>query len=202
MEICSIMECFFCFIFFSGFFGVVVGIWVLFGVVVVFWYLGVMFFEGIIFYDCIFDYFIGFDFISFFFFDVVLVLILVLAIGIYFMIWKVCWKGLFVWDWFICWFLINLFILLVVGGIFCLVFIKYGEVDFIVLVILIFYGLVFFNVSKYIFNDICYLGLMEVGLGFIFVFFIGYGLEFWAIGFGILYIFYGIVMYFKYEWEV
>jgi hypothetical protein len=31
------------------------------------------------------------------------------------------------------------------------------------------------------------------------MFFIGYGLWFWAIGFGVLHILYGTIMWFKYE---
>lgn len=69
----------------------------------------------------------------------------------------------------------------------------------IVLVILIFYGLVLVNVSKFILYDIYYFGILEISLGVIVVFNLGYGLEFWVIGFGILYIFYGMMMYWKYE---
>ncbi len=36
-------------------------------------------------------------------------------------------------------------------------------------------------------------------LGLIAMFYIGYGLYFWAIGFGILHIVYGLYIYYKYE---
>jgi len=39
------------------------------------------------------------------------------------------------------------------------------------------------------------LGLIEVGLGLIATWFLGYGLIFWAIGFGVMHIIYGIVMH-------
>ena len=44
-----------------------------------------------------------------------------------------------------------------------------------------------------------YLGLSEIALGLISCFFIGYGLLFWALGFGVLHIVYGALMYNKYE---
>ena len=47
--------------------------------------------------------------------------------------------------------------------------------------------------------DVRYLGLSEVAIGLVACFYPGYGLIFWAIGFGVLHIFYGISMYIKYE---
>jgi hypothetical protein len=62
-----------------------------------------------------------------------------------------------------------------------------------------FYGLALVNTSKYTYTDIRYLGMIEIFIGLLATLWIGYGLLFWAIGFGILHIIYGIVMYFKYE---
>ena len=64
---------------------------------------------------------------------------------------------------------------------------------------LVFYGLALINASKYTLNDIQYLGISEIILGLIASVYVGYGLVFWAIGFGVLHIVYGTVMYFKYE---
>lgn len=64
---------------------------------------------------------------------------------------------------------------------------------------LIFYGLALVNASKYTYTDIRFLGICEIILGLIAVFYVGYGLYFWAFGFGVLHIFYGLIMYFKYE---
>jgi hypothetical protein len=55
------------------------------------------------------------------------------------------------------------------------------------------------NASKYTLTEIRSLGLLEVALGLVAVQFIGYGLLFWAIGFGVLHIVYGIWMYIKHE---
>ena len=64
---------------------------------------------------------------------------------------------------------------------------------------LVFYGLALINGSKYTFSDIRYLGFCELALGLMSSFFVSYGLLSWAIGFGVLHIVYGTLVYFKYE---
>ena len=81
----------------------------------------------------------------------------------------------------------------------CLVLLFHGIIGLVAPATLIFYGLALLNASKYTFDDIRYLGLCEIVLGLAGSFFTGYGLLFWAIGFGLLHIIYGTVMYFKYE---
>lgn len=200
-EIRNIMERSSRFISLSGLSGVAAGIWALAGAVAAFWYLGITPFEGTTSFARIANHPTGLSPIRFFFLDAALVLILALTTGVYFTTRKARRKGLPVWDRLTRRLLINLFIPLAAGGIFCLALIYHGEAELIAPVTLIFYGLGLLNASKYTLNDIRYLGLMEVGLGLISAFFIGYGLEFWAIGFGLLHILYGTAMYFKYERE-
>lgn len=97
--------------------------------------------------------------------------------------------------------LINLAIPLVSGGLFiiALLLVHPNTYGLIAPACLVFYGLALINASKYTYSDIRFLGLCEIVLGLIAMFYIGYGLYFWAIGFGILHIFYGMLMYFKYE---
>ncbi len=95
--------------------------------------------------------------------------------------------------------LINMAIPLVTGGILSLIFIFKGFVGLAAPLTLIFYGLALVNGSKYTYDEIRSLGLMEIGLGLLSAYFIGYGLIFWAVGFGGLHIIYGIVMHYKYE---
>lgn len=97
--------------------------------------------------------------------------------------------------------LINLAIPLFSGGLFiiALLLVHPNTYGLIAPSCLVFYGLALINASKYTYSDIRYLGLCEIILGLIAMFYIGYGLYFWAIGFGILHIFYGMLMYFKYE---
>jgi hypothetical protein len=108
-------------------------------------------------------------------------------------------KGIPVWDSTAKRLLINLAIPLIAGGLFCLALLYHGIIGLVAPATLIFYGMALLNASKYTLNDIRYLGLCEIALGLAGTLFIGYGLLFWAIGFGILHIIYGAVMYFKYE---
>ena len=97
--------------------------------------------------------------------------------------------------------MINMLIPLAAGGIFCISMLYHGG-SFILLIspaMLIFYGLSLVNGSKYTLHDIRYLGCMEIILGVIATFYLGYGIIFWAIGFGVLHIIYGAYMWFKYE---
>jgi len=94
---------------------------------------------------------------------------------------------------------VNMLIPLVTGGLFILAMYQYNEWKFIVPACLIFYGLALVNASKYTLTDVRYLGLLQVLLGLINTQFVGYGLYFWAAGFGLLHIIYGFVMWWKYE---
>ncbi|TKC06602.1 hypothetical protein FA048_15460 [Pedobacter polaris] len=97
--------------------------------------------------------------------------------------------------------LVNLAIPLAAGGFF-IIFLLVNHPNSFGLIApscLLFYGLALINASKYTYSDIRFLGICEVILGLIAMFYIGYGLYFWAFGFGILHVFYGLIMYFKYE---
>jgi hypothetical protein len=95
--------------------------------------------------------------------------------------------------------LINLFIPLVTGGILVLILLFKGYIGIVAPLTLIFYGLALVNASKYTLTEIRSLGLIEIILGLVAFNFIGYGLLFWSIGFGILHIIYGIAMHVKYK---
>lgn len=93
----------------------------------------------------------------------------------------------------------NFTIPLIAGGIFSIVLIQYGIVGLIAPATLIFYGLALVNASKYTLGDIKFLGLANVIIGLFATQFIGYGLYFWALGFGVFHIIYGAIMYNKYD---
>lgn len=95
--------------------------------------------------------------------------------------------------------LINLFIPLVVGAIFLFRMIHFGTFGLVAPGCLIFYGLALINASKYTLDDVRYLGYMEILLGLVNLWFIGYGLYFWAAGFGLMHIIYGGLMWWKYD---
>jgi hypothetical protein len=95
--------------------------------------------------------------------------------------------------------LINLSIPLVSGGVFCMALIHGDMAVLIVPVMLTFYGLALINASRHTFPMLKQLGILEITLGLISSFFLGYGLLFWSVGFGLLHIIYGSYMYFKFD---
>ena len=95
--------------------------------------------------------------------------------------------------------LINVAIPVAVGGLFLFRMLHYGTFGLIAPGCLIFYGLGLINASKYTLDEIRYLGYAQIILGLINLWFVGYGLYFWAIGFGVMHIAYGIYMWQKYE---
>lgn len=95
--------------------------------------------------------------------------------------------------------LINLAIPLAAGGVFVLILFSKGMIGLIAPVTLLFYGLALLNAGKFTYEEVKYFGIIEIVLGLLASYFIGYGLLFWAFGFGIMHIVYGIYMHLKYE---
>ena len=129
----------------------------------------------------------------------VIVLILTFGAAIFFTSRKAKKKGQPVWNSSAKRLVVNLFIPLAAGGVFCLILLYHGIYGLIAPAMLLFYGLALLNASKYTLNDIKYLGISELTLGLIAAFWLQYSLLFWALGFGVLNIIYGISMYIKYE---
>ena len=95
--------------------------------------------------------------------------------------------------------MINVTIPLIVGGLFVIKLIQIGANGLIAPACLIFYGLALVNAGKYTLGEVRYLGYLQIVLGLINLWMIGYGLYFWAAGFGLLHIVYGVIMWYKYE---
>ncbi len=93
----------------------------------------------------------------------------------------------------------NTFIPIAVGGAFLLRMMQMGEYQLVPPGCLLFYGLALVNASKYTLSEVRYLGYGQILLGLLNLWLIGYGLQCWAMGFGVLHIVYGIVMWWKYE---
>ena len=93
----------------------------------------------------------------------------------------------------------NTVIPIAVGGIFLIRMMQLGEYQLVAPGCLLFYGLALVNASKYTLSEVRYLGYGQIILGLLNLWLIGYGLQFWAMGFGVLHIVYGIVMWWKYE---
>lgn len=67
---------------------------------------------------------------------------------------------------------------------------------------LLFYGLALINAAKYTITDIKYLGYTNLILGIINLWWLGQGIIFWSLGFGVSHIIYGIIMWHKYDKNV
>lgn len=96
-------------------------------------------------------------------------------------------------------FLSSLSIPIAAGAIMIVAFLHFNDLQYIAPACLIFYGLGLYNAGKFTRDDIRYLGMLEIALGGVCLFFPGLGLYFWAAGFGVLHIVYGIIMWNKYE---
>jgi hypothetical protein len=203
-EIRSLMERSSRFISLSGLSGVAAGVFAIIGAIAAYLYLGGMNVSSAG-ERAYYDYAqtatgeINSSFYAFFFTDAIAVLALSLLAGCVLTIRKAKQKGQSIWDTTAKRLLINLLIPLITGGLFCLVLLSHGLVGLVAPATLIFYGLALLNASKYTLDDIRYLGIFEIALGLIASVYLGYGLIFWTIGFGLLHIVYGIVMYNKYE---
>jgi VIT1/CCC1 family predicted Fe2+/Mn2+ transporter len=95
--------------------------------------------------------------------------------------------------------LLNLAIPLITGGLFILIFISRGIYTIVAPSCLIFYGMALINAAKFTRQEIFYMGLLQVSLGILAALLPLLGLLFWALGFGVIHIIYGAVMYFRYE---
>lgn len=88
---------------------------------------------------------------------------------------------------------------LLAGGMFTVLLILKGEYGMVASTLLIFYGLALNAASTFTFREARWLGMMDILLGLIAFCFPGYGLWFWAFGFGILHIIYGVIVHQRYE---
>lgn len=95
--------------------------------------------------------------------------------------------------------LINLAIPFVSGGVFILIFTFRGMYEIVAAATLIFYGLALINAAKFSRQEIFYLGFLQIIFGLVAAFVPQFGLLMWALGFGVLHIIYGAVMYIRYE---
>jgi hypothetical protein len=128
-----------------------------------------------------------------------LVLIASLLTGYIFSSYKAKRKGQQIWGSTSKALLFNMAVPLTAGGLLILVHVYHGLYGIVSPSCLIFYGLSLVSASNFTFKDVRYLGICEIILGLIAACLPGYGLLFWAIGFGLLHIVYGSMMYFKYD---
>jgi predicted lysophospholipase L1 biosynthesis ABC-type transport system permease subunit len=200
-EIRNLMERSSRFISLSGLSGVFAGIYALAGAATAFYYLKLNIFEPSHYEYLYSNGRVNSDFVLFFLVDAMAVLLAALVTGILLTTRKARKQGLSIWNNTSRRLLISMTIPLVTGGLFCLALLYHHMFIMIAPATLIFYGLALINGSKYTLRDVHYLGLSEIVLGIAGSFLLGYGLLIWTIGFGIMHIIYGTVMYYKYERE-
>ena len=128
-----------------------------------------------------------------------LVLMLALLAGTYFTVRKARRQGLTVWNASSKRLLWAMSLPLATGGVFCVALLYYNLIWLVAPATLTFYGLALLNGSKYTLRDVESLAYCEIGLGLLSLFWPGYNLLAWAVGFGILHVVYGLAMYYKYE---
>ncbi|WP_149915089.1 hypothetical protein [Sphingobacterium cavernae] len=88
---------------------------------------------------------------------------------------------------------------LLTGGLLSLIFIYKGDYGMIASTMLIFYGLALSAASSFTFKELRWLGILDIILGLLALCLPGYGIYFWAVGFGILHIIYGLIVHQRYE---
>jgi hypothetical protein len=96
-------------------------------------------------------------------------------------------------------FLFALFIPVISGGLFSFALIHQSAFELTAAATLIFYGLGLINASHFTLGEIKNLGIGQLILGLLAAFFPDYGLICWALGFGVLHVIYGSMMYFKHD---
>lgn len=119
--------------------------------------------------------------------------------GIYFTVAKAKKQGLQVWNESSKNLILSFAIPFLTGGIFCLGLVYNGQFNLCFSAMLIFYGLAVVNTAKFTVRDVYYLGISEIILGLIALFLQKYNFLFWVLGFGVLHILYGTLMYYKYD---
>ncbi len=148
------------------------------------------------------------DMLFFIILDAVMILVLSISAAVFFTTRKAKKQGLPLWDAKAFRMLANMAIPLVAGGFFCLILMyhylstpNHSQILFALIApcTLLFYGLALLNASNYTLDEIRWLGITEIILGLFACIFLANGLIFWLIGFGVMHIFYGAIMWYKYE---
>ncbi len=193
-EIRKIMERSTWFISLSGLSGVTAGLFALIGAAAAWYQLHYHGLSGQLpyFYSNLSEY-------HFYIIDAILILIFAISSAVYFSFRQAKKHNNAFWSATAKKLLLSLLTPLVIGGLFCLILLHHGYVGLVPPVMLVFYGLALIQSKQYTLSEIGSLGYLEIALGLANLIWLGKGIYFWAIGFGICHIAYGIYMYIKYD---
>ena len=97
--------------------------------------------------------------------------------------------------------ILNLAVPLASGGILTSIFVAQGFYGTIAPAMLVFYGLALVNAAKSTRQEIYYMGLCQIITGIFAALLPVYALLLWAFGFGVVHIFYGAIMHFRYDYH-
>ena len=128
-----------------------------------------------------------------------MVLVSTLLTGFYFSYRKAQKMNISIWNKPSRKFLFNMAIPLAIGAFFMSMLVLKGHADLLAASCLIFYGLALYNAGHFTYSDVQKLGLTEILLGCAALMMPSMGLYFWMVGFGLLHIVYGAIMYYKYD---
>ncbi|ALU27069.1 hypothetical protein HX045_13050 [Myroides odoratimimus] len=95
--------------------------------------------------------------------------------------------------------LVRFSIPLIIAGILCLILHKYHLLQFALPTTLLFYGLALFSVQEDTVKEVKAIAALEIVLGLLAFYFLDYTLLLWAIGFGLVHLLYGIILWNKYD---
>ncbi|WPP49155.1 hypothetical protein [Catalinimonas niigatensis] len=190
-EIRSMMERSSKFLSLSGWAGILAGIYALSGAYIAYQFLG--------FNPDTIDYSPTLSSLSFIMILAIIILILAIGTAILLSSKKADKRGEKVWNTTSRRLLASMAVPLVAGGILILILLSSGLIGLIAPLTLLFYGLALYNASKFTYDEVRSLGIIQIILGLISTYFITYSLLFWAVGFGLFHIVYGIYMHIRYE---
>ena len=94
---------------------------------------------------------------------------------------------------------LNMAIPLLAGAIMSVILWHNGVAGLIPAAMLVFYGMAMLNAGNFTYGEVRYLGMIELALGLLAAQFSGFSLIFWAMGFGVMHIAYGIYLHVRYE---
>lgn len=137
--------------------------------------------------------------LNFLLFDALAVLLLAIIAALLFSYRKAKKRGEKIWTPVTRRLVFHLGIPLFTGGLLAFFFILDQQIWLFAPVTLLFYGIALVSASKYTNNELIWLGIAEILLGFTALFLPEWGIYFWGTGFGILHVIYGITLYLKYD---
>ena len=88
---------------------------------------------------------------------------------------------------------------LAIGGILCIVFYEKSLLLLTLPTTLLFYGLALYSIQEDTVKEIKTMAYLEILLGLCAFYFTAYSLFFWALGFGVVHLLYGVILWNKYD---